>query len=151
MKNILIESVLEFLQRDLSKLSQEINSYQSETILWSIEGEIKNSAGNLTLHLCGNLQHFIGTVLGKTKYIRNREAEFSTKGLSKESLLKEIESTLHSVSQTLSSLDSATLDQSYPIEVFGKPMTTGYFLIHLAGHLNYHLGQVNYHRRLLDK
>lgn len=151
MKNIFIESVLEFLHRDLSKLSQEINSYQSETNLWSIEGEIKNSAGNLTLHLCGNLQHFIGTVLGKTKYIRNREAEFSTKGLSKKSLLKEIETTLHSVSQTLSSFDSATLNQIYPIEVFGKPMTTGYFLIHLAGHLNYHLGQVNYHRRLLDK
>lgn len=151
MSTILISYVAQLLERDLSKLKQEISTYQSEKTLWAIDGDIKNSAGNLCLHLCGNLQHFIGTVLGKTQYIRNREAEFSSKGISKELLIKEIETTILSVHQTLPKLEPSALEQNYPIEVLGKPMTTGFFLIHLAGHLNYHLGQVNYHRRLLDK
>ena len=151
MNNILISSVSEFLIRDLSKLKQEISAYKSENILWVIEGEIKNAAGNLCMHLCGNLQHFIGTVLGNTNYVRNRDAEFNLKGLSKELLIKEIEKTIQIVQHVLLKLEPSVLEQNYPIEVFGNPMTTGYFLIHLAGHLNYHLGQVNYHRRLLDK
>ncbi len=151
MNQVLISSVSEILQRDLNTLKKEIGSFNSEKTLWAIDGEIKNSAGNLCLHLCGNLQHFIGAVLGKTNYIRNRDAEFSTKGVSKESLIKEIEATIQSVQLTLASLDPTLIEQTYPLEVFGKPMTTGFFLIHLAGHLNYHLGQVNYHRRLLDK
>jgi len=151
MNNILISSVNEILLRDLNALKKEISSYKTEITLWVVDGETKNAAGNLCLHLCGNLQHFIGTVLGQTGYVRNRDAEFSTKGLSKESLLKEIETTIQSVQKTLANLDSSVLEQNYPQEVFGKPMTTGFFLIHLAGHLNYHLGQVNYHRRLLDR
>jgi uncharacterized damage-inducible protein DinB len=151
MSKLLLTSTSELLLRDLAKLKQEINAYQSEDVLWKTDGDIKNPAGNLCLHLCGNLQHFIGTVLGKTGYVRNREAEFSSRGMAKESLIKEIDATIKSVEQTLPKFDPLSLENNYPIEVFGKPMTTGYFLIHLAGHLNYHLGQVNYHRRLLDK
>ena len=148
MDNLLTESVKELLVRDLKKLKQEISSYNTEENLWKLDGEIKNSAGNLCLHLCGNLQHYIGAVLGKTAYVRNREAEFSARGLSKETLLKEIDAALNVVSTTLANLKPGLLDQQYPEDVFGKAMATGYFLIHLAGHLNYHLGQINYHRRL---
>ena len=151
MSKLLLTSVSEFLLRDLAKLKQEISAYQSKGALWKIEGNIKNAAGNLCLHLCGNLQHFIGTVLGQSGYVRNRDAEFSSRGMAKESLTKEIEATIKCIEQTLPKLDPLSLENNYPIEVFGKPMTTGFFLIHLAGHLNYHLGQVNYHRRLLDK
>ena len=149
MSNVLITSVKDLMVRDLNKLHHEIDLYSNEELLWKIEGDIKNSAGNLCLHLCGNLQHFIGTVLGKTGYERNRDAEFNTKGLSKESLLKEIKATIASVESTLPKLETAALDQNYPVDVFGKPMSTGYFLVHLTGHLGYHLGQVNYHRRMI--
>ena len=150
MSNVLL-SIAELLSRDLAKLKEEIGLYQSSDALWIVDGEIKNSAGNLCLHLCGNLQHFIGAILGKTSYIRNREAEFSTKNMAKDSLLNEIEATIRSVEQTLATLSDGALEIQYPQDVLGKPMTTGYFLIHLQGHLNYHLGQINYHRRLLDK
>ena len=150
MKNTIIASASELLLRDLTKLKQEIGSYKREESIWLISGDIKNSAGNLCLHLCGNLKHFIGTVLGKTNYVRSRDVEFSTRGVSKESLLKEIDTTMQSVQKTLTTLPPSALEQIYPTEVFGKPMTTGFFLIHLIAHLNYHLGQINYHRRLLE-
>jgi uncharacterized damage-inducible protein DinB len=150
MNNLLISSVQELLLRDLTKLKQEISSYKNEEAIWKLDGEIKNTSGNLCLHLCGNLQHYIGAVLGQSGYKRNRDAEFSTRGLSKEALLREIDATLSIAPKTLVDLSPALLDQQYPEDVFGKPMTTGHFLIHLAGHLNYHLGQINYHRRLCD-
>ena len=54
------------------------------------------------------------------------------------------------VTASLEGLDESMLAKDYPLEVFGSKMSHSYFLIHLFGHFSYHLGQVNYHRRLLD-
>jgi uncharacterized damage-inducible protein DinB len=136
--------------RDLDLLNQEITSYPTEASLWVVKGGIKNSGGNLCLHLCGNLQHFIGAILGKDGYVRNRDAEFADKDIPKKILLQQIEATKNAISDTFKKLSSSQLEAPYPIEVFGHPMTTEYFLIHLLTHLTYHRGQINYHRRLLD-
>ena len=149
MSALLLDTVKTLMARDLAKLRQEISAYPTDEVIWKLTGDIKNTAGNLCLHLCGNLQHYLGKQLGNSNYVRNRDAEFSTKGLTKEALLIEIDATVQAVEKTLSALPVTVIDQTYPEEVFGKPMTTGYFLIHLSGHLNYHLGQVNYHRRLI--
>lgn len=151
MSDVLVTSVKELILRDLNKLKQEISAYTTESSIWVIEKDIKNSAGNLCLHLCGNLQHYIGAVLGQSGYKRNRPAEFSTKDVAQSNLIKEIETTIHIIDKTLSKLSPVTIDLEYPEQVFDRPMSTGYFLIHLAGHLNYHLGQVNYHKRLIGK
>jgi uncharacterized damage-inducible protein DinB len=129
-------------------LEQEITLYSNDESLWGISGEIKNSGGNLCLHLCGNLQHFIGNVLGKTSYKRNRENEFAAKGIPKAELVKEIQQTKQAILSTFESLDASVLEKEYPIQVFDYKMTTTYFLVHLTAHLEYHLGQINYHRRL---
>lgn len=147
--NSTLTSFQKLILRDLDSLATEISSYPTEESMWLLLGDIKNTAGNLCLHLCGNLQHFIGAVLGNTGYVRNREAEFADKHVPKEKLLAEIEATKKTVSQTLSQMDASELQEEYPIQVFGAPMTTEYFLIHLSGHLMYHKGQINYHRRLL--
>lgn len=136
-------------ERDLNKLKQEIQSYESEEKLWEVSGNINNSAGNLCLHLTGNLRYFIGAILGKTGFVRDREAEFSSKNIPQSQLIKDIESTIFVVKEVLPQLTEEQLAQEYPIQVFGYPMPTSYFLIHLAMHLDYHLGQINYHRRLL--
>ena len=81
------DELVEIFIRDLDKLEQEINAYSDESRLWVIKSEIKNSAGNLCLHLTGNLQHFIGAVLGKTGYVRNRDAEFSDKNIPRSRLV----------------------------------------------------------------
>ena len=146
----MIETLDKLFQRDLENLKTEISSYKDEENLWEISGDVKNSAGNLCLHLCGNLQHFIGAVLGNSGYIRNRDAEFSRKNVPLKELVKEIELTTTDVVKTLKKLKEVHLDEKFPINVFGYEMTTEYFLIHLITHLNYHLGQINYHRRLLE-
>jgi uncharacterized damage-inducible protein DinB len=147
----MIKILQDLFQRDLEKLKTEITSYKDENKMWEVNGEIKNSAGNLCLHICGNLQHYIGSALGNSGYVRERDAEFSRKNVPVDELIKEINQTLHIVQKTLNELDESRLKEIYPINVFGKEMTTGFFLVHLSTHLNYHLGQINYHRRLLDK
>ena len=146
----MIDILKQLFTSDLEKLKTEISSYTDEMNLWKISGDIKNSGGNLCLHLCGNLQHFIGAVLGNSGYVRKRDAEFSRKSVSVKELVKEVELTITAVENTLNHLKEERLGEKYPRNVFGYEMTTEYFLIHLAAHLNYHLGQINYHRRLLD-
>jgi uncharacterized damage-inducible protein DinB len=119
--------------------------------LWVIEESIANSAGNLCLHLIGNLNTYIGAEIGKTGYIRRRELEFSLKNVSKKELIENIESTIEMVESALDLLTEEELKKEYPLLVFAEKTSTGYLLIHLTVHLGYHLGQINYHRRLLDK
>lgn len=146
---MLIETLKSLFDRDLNKLKLEIESYQDESQLWAIDKNISNSAGNLCLHLIGNLNTYIGAEIGKTGYIRNRELEFSLKDIPKSELISKIENTLLVVNNALDTLTETDLEAIYPLVVFEKEMTTGFFLIHLSTHLAYHLGQINYHRRLL--
>jgi hypothetical protein len=142
-------TLIQLYSRDLDKLRAEIGMYSNEADLWKTGGEITNSGGNLTLHLIGNLKHFIGAVLGNSGFVRDRDAEFSTGGVSRDELLAEIDVASTIVKSTLEKLTDVDLAKTYPIEVFGHPMTSEFFLVHLTTHLNYHLGQINYHRRLL--
>src|SRR5580765_7791582 len=138
--------LIELYERDLAKLKSEIEQYDDEADLWKIATGISNSAGNLCLHLTGNLNHFFGAVLGDSGYVRDRDAEFANQNVSREKMLADIDATLDVVRSTLAALTENDLDKPYPIEVFGHAMTTGFFLVHLTTHLNYHLGQINYHR-----
>lgn len=149
MERDFIESIAKLIERDLKKLTDEISQYPDEASLWVTPPGVKNSGGNLCLHLCGNLQHYFGAVLGKTGYIRNRDTEFSATGISKSELLSELEHTRNAVSQTLENLKPSLLLTAYPEKVFDYPMTCMHFFTHLTAHLGYHLGQINYHRRLL--
>jgi uncharacterized damage-inducible protein DinB len=146
----MIQSLQSLFTRDLNKLKTEIEAYQNEEIIWKIDKNILNSAGNLSLHLVGNISHFVGAILGNSGYIRNREQEFSLKDVPRAELIQQIENTIEVVNSSLEKLSAEDLEKEYPIEPLGYKMTTDYFLIHLIGHLEYHLGQINYHRRLLD-
>ena len=146
----MIETSTQLFLRDLEKLKTEISSFKDEKNIWKISGDIKNSAGNLCLHLCGNLQHFIGAVLGNSGYVRKRDEEFSKKNVPIRELVAEIELTTKAVKLTLDSLSDAKLNEIFPSNIFGEGTTIRMFLIHLIAHLNYHLGQINYQRRLLD-
>ncbi|HEY0654823.1 MAG TPA: DinB family protein [Chryseosolibacter sp.] len=149
MENVLVHSFIFLFERDLEKLRKEIEQYRDDKLLWQTAGQIANPPGNLCLHLCGNLQNYIGTILGNTGYVRNRPYEFSARGLSRNELLEEIARTKTSVVSTLKQLDDAALHKPYPEDVLGYPMTTVFFLNHLFGHFGYHLGQINYHRRMI--
>ena len=137
------------IQRDLNKLKEEISLFPNDHEIWIVPSGISNSPGNLCLHICGNLKYFIGAVLGNIKYKRIREKEFTLKNIPSSDLISEIEDTNKTVTNVLAKLDESILKEKYPIEVFDYEMTTEYFLVHLVSHLNYHLGQINYLRRII--
>ena len=147
----MITDLISIFERDLDRLKKEVQSFRNKQNLWETTGKVTNSAGNLTLHLIGNLNHFIGHLLGETNYKRNREGEFSSKNVPIEQLVSDIDDVSQKVTQTLLRLDIADLNKPYPVEVFGFEMTTAFMLMHLSSHLNYHLGQINYIRRIIDE
>jgi uncharacterized damage-inducible protein DinB len=140
--------LIALFEKELDTLKQEISAYEQDENLWKSLDGIQNPGGNLCLHLTGNLQHFIGATLGDTGYIRNREAEFKLKNIPKIKLLEEIDNTRRIVTDTLEQVSRKELDSNYPIVVFEEQMTTEFFLVYLLRHLSYHIGQINYHRRL---
>jgi hypothetical protein len=146
---MLIESLKTLFNRDLNQLKTEIESYQNESDIWTIQKGIANSAGNLCLHLIGNLNTYIGAQYGKTGYIRNRPLEFSLKDIPRVELLSKIEETIVAVDNALNNITEVELKKEYPLLVFKDKTSTEFMLIHLTTHLAYHLGQINYHRRLL--
>ncbi len=147
---MLIETLILLFERDLNRLITEIELYKKEENIWQVEKNISNSAGNLTLHLIGNLNTYIGHEIGKTNYIRNRALEFSQKNIPRKELLKNINDTINVIKESLMALPPSELENEYPILVFNEKTSTGYLLVHLTTHLSYHLGQINYHRRLIE-
>lgn len=145
------QALIQIFTRDLEKLKAEMKSYGNEENIWLTGSNISNSAGNLCLHLVGNLNHFIGAVLGKNAYLRNREEEFAKKNIPLAMLISDVEKTIHMLDKTLEDIPDDGFKAPFPVPFNNQDCTTDFVLIHLAGHLNYHLGQINYHRRLLDK
>lgn len=137
-------------ERDLQKLTKEINLYKTDDDLWKVDRQITNSGGNLCLHLIGNLKHFFGVNLGGTDFIRNRDGEFSSKNVSRAEILTEIENAAGIVATTLQNLTDEDLEKDYPEKYHGEIVKTKWMLVHLLTHFDYHLGQINYHRRFIS-
>ena len=146
---ILRDAVRLMMLRELRTLDREIAAYPDDESLWLTPSGISNSAGNLALHMTGNLRHFIGAVLGNNEYVRDRDAEFSRKGLSRFEISQEIGTTITELETAFDSIGPAQLESPYPLPIRERRVGTADFIVHLAVHLSYHLGQVNYHRRLL--
>ncbi len=146
----LTEEFKALFERDLDRLQKELNTYKDQEVLWQKSRDIANSAGNLIMHICGNLRHFIGATLDDTGYERDRTFEFEGR-TSKSELEGYIAETKKTVSSYFERVSEEDMHDPYPEQPFGYPMMKSQFFIHLYGHLNYHLGQINYHRRLLEE
>ena len=145
------QNIHSLLLRDLASLQKEIAAYPDDDSLWVTLPGTGNSGGNLALHLAGNLRHFIGALIGKSGYIRERDLEFSTKNLSRIQVQEILEACAKEVDLALAGCDETILITDFPVEIKGTDRQTGAILMHLLAHLNYHLGQINYHRRLLGQ
>jgi hypothetical protein len=142
------EYYTEIYLRDIQKLHDEIQAYPTDELLWVVKEGISNSGGNLCLHLVGNLQHFIGATIAHNGYMRNRDKEFSDKGLTKHELMVMLHDTQAMLQSVLPKLTKADLDKEFPFDFFGK-RTTNWYLNQFLMHFHYHLGQINYHRRIV--
>ena len=138
-----------FLRRELRSLRRELESYPDEHLIWALPPGLPNSAGTLALHLAGNLQHYIGALLGDSGYVRDRDQEFAARDVPREALLAQLSAADAAISSTLPGLSDAQLSQPFPEPIRDHFLETGEMLIQLAVHLAYHLGQVSYHRRLV--
>ena len=146
---MIAQSFTPWYTRELKKLKEEISLFKNESDLWVLQGDIKNSPGTLTLHLIGNLRHFIGAQLGNTGYVRNRDKEFSDTNIPREKMLHDIDEVIAIVQKVLPTVTDEKFNSEFPIPFLEKTRSTGEILFILYGHLNYHLGQINYQRRLL--
>ncbi len=146
LKEILIQSY----ESDLQNVIKEIELYESEADLWKVEEGITNSGGNLALHLIGNINHYIGATLGNTDYKRQRDLEFSAKNTSRAEIIEGLENTINVVKETVNNLSDEDFQKEYPEQFGGQTHETLSVIIRMLSHLNYHLGQINYHRRLLS-
>jgi hypothetical protein len=142
------DALRRILVRDLEALRRELRAYPDERLLWAAPSGVPNSAGTLALHLCGNLRHFVGAQLGRTGYVRDRDAEFADRDVPLAELERAIDGTRADIEATLRG-GAIDLDAEYPLEVAGVRLSTRTFLFHLVSHLAYHLGQIDYHRRLV--
>ena len=143
----MLESLNQLFTRDIDKVIQDLNAYENESDIWKLSGDIKNSAGNLSLHLSGNSLYFFGHMLGGSDYERDRENEFNAKGVSREDLIAKLVLAKEEVNRVLPGLTEDKLDETVPN--FKPEFTFRPFVLHLYNHFGYHAGQINYHRRIL--
>jgi uncharacterized damage-inducible protein DinB len=149
MTDSILVAVRTVMLRELRALDREIAMYPDDESVWKVPAGISNSAGNLALHMAGNLRHFIGAVLGGSSYVRDRDAEFSTTGLTRAELRSVVATAVDELSTAFDRITDDQLSAEYPLKIAERRLRTRDFLMHLAVHLSYHLGQVDYHRRLL--
>jgi uncharacterized damage-inducible protein DinB len=142
-------TVRTILVRELRALRRAVEAYPDEASLWRLPPGVPNAGGTLVLHIAGNLQHFVGAVLGGTGYRRDRDAEFSRREVPRAALLAEVDEAIEAVERGLHALSDEALAAPYPEAVGGRTFTTGAWLVHLAAHLAFHLGQLDYHRRVV--
>ncbi len=138
------------VRRELTSLRGQIEAYPTEEMIWELPPGITNSAGTLTLHLVGNLRHYIGAMLGKSGYVRNRPAEFADRDVPRDELLRLINQAMEDTQTAFSTLADAQLDDQYPIPIGGVHMNIRDWMFQTLSHLAYHLGQIDYHRRILS-
>lgn len=138
-----------FIGRELATVRDQLLAYPDSASVWAIPAGLPNSAGTLALHIAGNLRWFIGAQLGGSGYVRDRDAEFNARGLERDDLVRQVEAASDEVTRALATLDDSRLDEPFPLEVGGVRLPTGRFIGHLAVHLAYHLGQMDYHRRIV--
>ena len=148
---MLSESLIYVYENDLRRVMAEIKQYEAEEDLWKVTGEISNSGGNLALHLIGNVKHYLGAVLGGSSYKRERDKEFSNRHISRKEIIRELENAIEIMKQTLGKLTAEDFEKDFPQEFSGQTQKTLPVVIYMLSHLAYHLGQINYHRRLLSK
>lgn len=149
MASKLVTPIKTVMLRELRALEREIAAYPDDATVWQTPSGISNSAGNLALHMAGNLRHFIGHALAGTNYVRDRNAEFSAKGMTRDELRAVIEESIADLDDAFGRITDDQLQSEFPLPILDNRFNTLEFLTHLAVHLSYHLGQVDYHRRLI--
>ena len=137
------------LLRELATTRRTVEAYPDDASLWAQPAGLPNAGGTLVLHIAGNIQHYLGAVLGKSGYRRDRDAEFARRDVPRATMLAELDAAARAVERGIAALSDETLAAPDPEAISGRTYITGDYLVHLATHLAYHVGQLDYHRRVV--
>ncbi len=144
----MVEDFTKALTQKLTNLQNEIMAYDSDELFQKTPPGAPNSAEVLSKHIVGNLNWYIGAQLGGTGYERDRDAEFVPGVYTRETLYDSIAETKDMVTKVLGDLWNEDLTKIYPIPFKDHEITIHAMLLTLTSHLDYHLGQINYGRRI---
>ena len=144
---MIVDALRTLVTRELRAVKRELEAYPDEASIWREVPGLPNTGGTLALHLAGNLQHFFGAALAQDGYTRDRDAEFARRDVPRQELLAGIDRAIASVERTLPRLTGDVLRAAYPLPIANRQVATSVWVSHLASHLAYHLGQIDYHRR----
>lgn len=136
--------------RDLETAAREVEAYPSDESLWARIPGLTNSGGTLARHLAGNMRHFVGHLLGGSGYLRDREAEFSGAPMPRPAVAAELRAAIVEVDAAMRALDDAALQAPFATKIANVQLSTELALVHLTAHFGYHLGQIDFHRRVQD-
>jgi len=147
--HMLLTMVRRTIARDIAAARRQVEAYPDDESIWKVVPGITNAGGTLALHMAGNIRHFIGAILGNTGYVRDRDAEFATRGASRAEIINQLDDAANAAQTTLSRFEISKLEDTYPLKINDMDVPTGAYLVHLAVHFGYHLGQMDYHRRIV--
>ncbi|MDP4263868.1 MAG: DinB family protein [Bacteroidota bacterium] len=144
----------EFVEQSISRIEKNTPKIikclgeLSEEQVWQRPNEASNSAGNILLHLCGNMRQYIISALGNQPDTRERDKEFSTNGgYSKEDLQNKLVSTVSEVKNIISAVDENKLMKVHSVQGFNY--SGAGIIVHVTEHYSYHTGQVVFWTKLL--
>src|SRR5262245_21490531 len=138
-----IEASRVFLNQDfLPRLVACLEMMPDEDVWWR-PNEQSNSAGNLVLHLCGNVRQWVSASIGGVKFQRNRALEFATRDpIPKVELIERIRAAVKEVDAVLETLPANRLLVHYMIQSYNPSGLQAIY--HIVEHFSYHLGQILY-------
>jgi uncharacterized damage-inducible protein DinB len=138
-----IEASRVFLRDDyLPKLLHCVEKMSDEDLWWR-PNEVSNSAGNLILHLCGNMRQWIVSSIGRVEFNRDRNAEFAARGpVPKAHLVAGLKEAIGEVDAVLAALKSERLLDRFKVQKY--EVSTLQAVYHVVEHFGYHLGQILY-------
>lgn len=122
------------------KITMALHAMPHERVWWRAN-ESSNSAGNLVLHLAGNVRQWIVSGVGGAEDTRHRDAEFAARdGIDVESLISQLRAACADVDTVLAGLTTEQLGESRHIQ--GRDTSVFSAIYHVVEHFSGHTGQI---------
>lgn len=129
-----------FLKEYLDKIRLAVAGLDEEGIWWR-PAPGTNSAGNLMLHLSGNLTLWILVAVAGERHERRRSEEFrADRTATKEELLGKLGATVERAAEVVAGLDAAALARPVAVQGYDTDVLAAVF--HAVEHMAYHTGQI---------
>jgi uncharacterized damage-inducible protein DinB len=144
----------QFLDYSIDKLREYTGRIETclgmlnEEQVWARRAENENAAGNLVLHLCGNVRQWIVSAVGARPDVRERDREFSARGgVSIAALTECLRTTVEEAAGVLRAVTAERMAERLVIQ--GYKVSVMEAIYHVVEHFSMHTGQIMFATKLL--